>query len=178
MSDLLRNERLQLRAVEPEDVDLLYQWENDMALWPVSSTLKPFSRAQLARYVKNAALDVYQTRQLRLMIDWLEGSHTVGMVDLFDFDPYHRRAGVGIMLHADWRGKGVAAAALDLFCPYAFQVLGLHQLYCNIAEGNKASRALFEAAGFQLVGKKRDWLKTPEGFEEEWLYQLIRPASH
>lgn len=177
---MLQNDEVLLRAVEPGDVDLLYDWENRMELWPVSNTLAPFSKAQLARYVKNAALDVFQTRQLRLMIDAHkvhEVPVTVGMIDLFDFDPFHNRAGVGIMVNQEWRGRGVAASALKLFMAYAYSTLGLHQLYCHISESNAASIKLFESAGFTLVGVKQEWLKTSRGYEDELMFQCLRPSS-
>ena len=170
---MISNNVVVLRAVEHADVDLLYKWENDMELWPVSNTLRPFSRAQIERYVKNAALDVYQTKQLRLMIDTAEEGETVGMIDMFDFDPFHSRAGLGIMLNARWRSKGLASAALSLFIEYAFNTLGLHQLYCNIAASNTPSLNLFESKGFTLVGVKKEWIKTTQGFEDELLYQLL-----
>lgn len=170
---MIRNNDVVLRAVEPEDVELLYMWENNMELWPVSNTLRPFSKAQLERYVKNAALDIYQTKQLRLMIDRVEDGETVGMIDMFDFDPFHGRAGLGVMLNAKWRSRGLASAALSLFIEYAFNTLGLHQLYCNIAASNTPSLNLFESKGFILVGVKKEWLKTTQGFEDELLYQLL-----
>ena len=36
---LLENERVCLRALEPEDLELLYRWENDSELWEVGNTL-------------------------------------------------------------------------------------------------------------------------------------------
>ena len=42
---------IRLRAVEPGDVDLMYEWENDYDIWPVSGTTEPFSRHQLERFV-------------------------------------------------------------------------------------------------------------------------------
>lgn len=174
---MIQNEEVCLRAVEPGDVELLYDWENRMELWPVSNTLTPFSKAQLARYVKNAALDVFQTKQLRLMIDALhlnDSPLTVGMIDLFDFDPFHNRAGVGIMVNSQWRGKGMAGSALRLFMGYAFNTLGLHQLYCHISASNTASIKLFESASFQLVGIKKEWLKTSSGYEDEWMFQCLK----
>ncbi|WP_227625579.1 hypothetical protein [Geofilum rubicundum] len=42
---MIQNDEVLLRAVEPGDVDLLYDWENRMELWPVSNTLAPFSKA-------------------------------------------------------------------------------------------------------------------------------------
>lgn len=174
---MIKNDEVLLRAVEPGDVELLYDWENRMELWPVSNTLTPFSKVQLARYVKNAALDVFQTKQLRLMIDALqlqEKPLTVGMIDLFDFDPFHNRAGVGIMVNSQWRGKGMAGSALRLFMEYAFKTLGLHLLYCHISASNAASIKLFESAGFQVVGAKKEWLKTSSGYEDEWMFQCLK----
>lgn len=173
---MLKNEHVALRAVEPSDIDILYEWENNMALWPVTNTLAPFSRNQLEKYVKAAALDIYQTKQLRLIIDEITGKHPlpVGIIDLFDFDPFHLRGGIGIMINENWRGKGIAKAALHMFIDYAFINLGLHQLYCNISSGNHSSLKLFSGAGFNLVGVKKEWLKTNKGWEDEHLFQLIR----
>ena len=38
MTSLLHNDIITLRAMEPQDVDLLYEWENDTDLWTVSNT--------------------------------------------------------------------------------------------------------------------------------------------
>ena len=57
-----------LRALEPEDVDFLYELENDKALWEISETQAPFSRYLLREFISNAHLDIYQTKQLRLVI--------------------------------------------------------------------------------------------------------------
>jgi diamine N-acetyltransferase len=175
---MIKGEHVFLRAVELDDVDLLYRWENDMALWQVSNTLVPFSRLQLEKYVRSASLDLYQTRQLRLIIettDQASADKTVGMLDLFDFDPFHNRAGLGIVIHENHRGKGLAKEALQLFIDYAFTVLGLHTLYCNVAQTNEGSINLFKSLGFTLVGTKKEWLKVKNGFVDEFMFQMIRP---
>ncbi|MFT3737275.1 MAG: GNAT family N-acetyltransferase [Breznakibacter sp.] len=171
------NATVRLRALEPSDVEILYQWENQMELWVVSNTLTPFSKLQIEKYIKNSALDIFQSKQLRLMVEANEqnnGFIPAGMIDLFDFDPYHSRAGVGIMVHAPFRGKGFASEALNLFITYCFGHLGLHQLYCSITMDNHASISLFERSGFELTGIKKDWRKTSKGFKDEAFYQLIK----
>ncbi|MCU4175731.1 GNAT family N-acetyltransferase [Carboxylicivirga sp. N1Y90] len=170
----MKNDELILRALEPEDIDLLYQWENNMELWEVSNTLTPFSKHQLVKYIEQAQLDVFQTKQLRLIIELEESKEAVGMIDLFDFDGFHQRAGVGIVIHSKQREKGYAAEALQLFADYCFNNLGLNQLYANISSNNLASIALFEKVGFNLAGTKKAWQKTKNGFVDEHLYQLIR----
>jgi len=164
-----------LRALEPEDVDLLYEWENDMKLWVVSNTLTPFSKYQLRQYIENSKLNIFQTKQLRLIVDVKDADavSTIGMIDLFDFDPFHGRGGVGIVIHSSYRGKGYAKKALSAFIDYCFDYLHLHQLYANIISDNKASILLFESVGFELSGRKKEWVKTLSGYEDELFFQRL-----
>jgi diamine N-acetyltransferase len=171
-----------LRAPEPSDIDVLYRWENDTEIWHISNTYTPFSKYILEKYIETAHLDIYQVKQLRLMIDIRENGtqqlHTVGAIDLFDFDPYHNRAGVGILIgEKSDRKKGYATAALEKFISYSFNTLHLHQLYCNITLGNEESLRLFKKFGFKVSGKKADWIKQPGGYIEEYMLQLINPGD-
>ena len=169
----LEGELTRLRALEAEDVDLLYVWENDFAVWGVSGTLAPFSRHTLRRFLDEQRFDLYAARQLRLVVETLDG-RAVGLVDLFEFEPVDLRAGIGILIHgAGDRGRGFASDALDVLCRYARQVLGLHQLWCSVAPDNAASLTLFRRAGFVECGRKREWRRTPDGWADELLLQKI-----
>ena len=173
MKNHLTYGKIALRPLEPADIDLLYQWENNMEIWNVSNTRTPFSRFILAEYLKESAKDIYETKQLRLIIETLDGT-PVGAVDLFDFDPYHMRAGIGILIHnAENRDHGFASDALHVIFSYALNVLGLKQLYANIAAGNEVSIHLFQKAGFVKTGTKLNWLKTAKGWEDEFLLQKM-----
>ena len=175
-----QNEQINLRAIEPEDIDLLYQWENDRSIWLVSNTITPFSRYILTKYIENSHLDIYQTKQLRLMIDVNENEQrkTVGSIDLFDFDPTHLRAGIGVLIGSEQdRGKGYAKLALNELIQFAFETLHLHQLYCNISADNLVSKGLFEHCGFKIIGIKKDWNKTKTGYADEILMQRIDPRK-
>jgi diamine N-acetyltransferase len=174
MENYLLNDVVSLRAIEPEDIELLYSWENDPEIWEVSHTLVPFSKYILALYIKNSDKDIYESKQLRLMIDTSDGK-TIGAIDLFDFDPYHSRVGIGILIHnSEDRSKGYASAALELLITYCFDKLNIHQLYVNIETGNKISLALFEKHGFKICGTKKEWIQTPSGWKDEAMMQLIR----
>lgn len=170
---------LTLRALEPSDIDLLYKWENDTSVWHLSNTLTPFSRFALEQYVMNAGEDIYASKQLRLMIDLIaeEKVSTIGCVDLFDFDPVNMRAGVGIMITKDERGKGYASEALSLIIDYAFERLRLHQLYSNVLLDNKASLELFKKKHFKQIGVKKEWIRVNNSWMDEYLLQLINLNS-
>jgi diamine N-acetyltransferase len=177
---LLEGTATRLRALEPEDIELLYRWENDPTIWGVSGTTAPFSRHTLERFIDEQTFDIYATRQLRLVIERKEhdkmASSAVGLIDLFEFDPDNRRAGVGILIH-DFheRQHGYGADALEVLCTYVHEVLGLHQLWCNIGKSNTASKRLFQHVGFTLCGTKREWLRTATGWEDEEMWQKLWP---
>ena len=210
-----------LRAVEPADVELLYTWENDPAVWAVSGTTEPFSREQIERFISRQLEggDLLRTGQLRLMIEVPEPAgaagtetagtettgtaetrteaepgmadeakaanpnrtarifrtfRTIGTLDLFEYDPLHGRAGLGILIYdRDDRCRGYAADAVERLCRYAREGLRMHQLWCNVGADNAASLGLFRKLGFREVGTKRDWLWTPEGYRDEILFQKI-----
>ena len=174
--DLLSGKNLRLRAPEPDDIDMLYAWENDTSVWRVSNTFTPFSRFQIEEFVMNARQDIFAARQLRLMIDLHESRPepiTIGSIDLFDFDPFHLRAGVGILIREEFRNQGFARETLEILIRYAFTLLQLHQLYCNVSAGNKPSCALFESLGFTSCGVKKEWINEGEKWQDEITFQLI-----
>lgn len=173
MNNQLTYGNITLRPLEPDDIELLYQWENNIEIWNVSNTRTPFSKYILAEYIKESAKDIYETKQLRLIIQ-NENSIPVGALDLFDFDPYHMRAGIGILIHSTGnRNNGYGSDALNAIFGYAKEVLGIKQLYANIAHKNDVSIHLFEKAGFIETGIKKSWLKTSTGWEDEVFMQKM-----
>ena len=165
---------IRLRALEPEDLELLYTWENNDTNWVYSNTVSPFSRFTLKRYIENSHKNIYETGQLRLMIDHIEDKKTIGTIDLFEFDPFHKRAGIGILIADEsYRRKGFAAMSLKCLIQYCFKTLQLHQLYCNILANNTVSIELFKKHGFVEIGKKKDWIQTDNGYLDEYMFQLL-----
>lgn len=162
-----------LRAIEPEDLEFLYSSENDPGVWHLGNHPEPISRFTLEQYIINTDKDIFSARQLRLMISDNETKNPIGTIDLFDFDPVHLRAGVGILIENNSRRKGYAAEALNLLIEYCRNTLNLHQLYCNIEEDNDASICLFKNAGFEISALKKDWLRIFAQWKNELLLQLI-----
>jgi diamine N-acetyltransferase len=174
----MKLDKINLRALEPEDLELLYEWENNNFYWIISNTFTPFSRYTLKRYLKNSHKNIYETGQLRLMIDLIAEKKTIGSIDIFDFDAFHKRAGVGILIaDEDSRRKGYATMALKCLIKYCFKTLQLHQLYCNILANNCESIELFKKLGFVQCGLKKDWIKTADGYLDEHLFQLLNKDS-
>jgi diamine N-acetyltransferase len=149
-----QNDLVTLRALEPEDLDFLFDTENDTELWKYSNRFHPYSKRLLNSYIANANKDIFETRQIKLAITDKQG-RAIGFMDLFNFEPLHHRAAIGLMICPSNRGRGYASAALELIEAYAKERLQLHQLYANIAKENQHSIQLFESQKFLVVGKKK-----------------------
>lgn len=169
----LEGENIRLRAIEPEDLTFLFTIENNESFWEISHTQTPFSKYLLKQYLENAHLDIYQAKQLRLLIEEKNTKKSVGMIDLFNFDPQHNRAGVGIVILQKFQQKGYASEALRILIKYSFTHLKLHQLYANIIADNSKSLSLFAKHNFVKVGIKKDWILSNKTYKNEILFQLI-----
>ncbi|MDB9961537.1 GNAT family N-acetyltransferase [Oceanihabitans sp.] len=169
----LQGEHIFLRALEPEDLEFIHDVENDESIWEISNTNTPYSKYLIKQYLEHSHKDIYEVKQLRLIISNYE-NEVLGMIDVFDFNPKNRRAGIGILIKKEaHREKGYGKEALNLLIDYCFTHLDLHQLFCNISETNKASINLFSNRGFEKIGLKKDWNIINGAFKNEYIYQLI-----
>ena len=173
MKHYLSDEQIRLRAMEPEDLEVLYRWENDSSLWEVGNTLAPFSRYTLKRYIAESDRSLYEIHQLRLIIECVADRKAIGIVDLFDFDPHANRAACGILLDHVYQGHGWATRALRLLISYAFDRLALHQLYAHVPVNNLPSLHLFQRCGFQTAGHLKEWIRVANGFADVRVMQLL-----
>jgi diamine N-acetyltransferase len=173
MKKLLSNEVITLRPLEPTDLDTMYQWENDTALWVVSDTVAPYSRASLWQYLEGYTGDIYSQRQLRLMITLTSDGTPVGTIDYLNFDPLNNRAELGLFIDTRYQGKGLGHQALELLTQYSREHLGLRQLYVFIRLDNEVCLRLFENYGYRRVGTINSWVKRGNVYHDVALLQMI-----
>lgn len=164
--------QIRLRAIEPEDLDFLYTIENDVSLWNVGNTNVPYSRYVLHDYIAHASNDIYVDRQVRLMIE-NEAGDVVGIVDIVNFDPQHRRAELGIVIMSAYRRQGYAKSAIEEMLRYALKVLHLHQLYVIVDKDNQAALKLFNQLSFNESACLKGWLYDGCRYHDALLMQRI-----
>jgi diamine N-acetyltransferase len=160
------------RAIEPEDLDLLYRIENDIKLWNIGATNVPYSRYTLHDYIANASGDIYTDRQVRLMIENVEGE-IVGIVDIVNFDPSNRRAELGLVIEEPYRKMGYAQSVIMKVAEYAVSVLHLHQLFAFIDVSNTACVALFRKLGYRESATLKDWLFDGREYHDAIVMQAV-----
>jgi diamine N-acetyltransferase len=171
---LLENNILKLRALEPFDLDLLYVWENNTAIWNVGNTLAPYSKYVLHQYLENSHRDLIESKQLRLIIELktLIPYQPIGTIDLFDIDFINKRAGIGILIAEELhRKKGYAENTIRLMEEYVIKTLNLCQLHCKIDYDNQISLKLFQKIGYQITGTLSKWKMTSSGLKDVYFLQ-------
>ncbi len=172
----LKGNNINLRALEPEDLEFVYAIENDEDIWEVSNTQTPYSKFLIRQYLENAHQDIYEAKQLRLAICKNDSQKAIGLIDLFDFDPRNNRAGIGIVIQNEIdRTQGFGKEALALLIDFSFTQLQLHQLFANIGVDNVSSLNLFATFGFQKIGVKKDWIHINNFYQDEAIFQLLNP---
>lgn len=172
--NMLEDKKILLRAVEPEDLDVLFAWENNVALWDVGNTRQPYSRFALKQYISQVDTNIYESGQVRFMIVNREDSCVAGTVDLFDFDIHHSRIAFGLFVEDKYKGKGIATSALHLIEHYVFDFLNINQMYCHISILNTASKMMFEKEKYEVNGVLKNWIRTQYGYEDVLVFQRFK----
>lgn len=170
---MIKGKDILLRAVELSDAATIFEWENDSKLWHISGTRLPYSMYEIEQYVLNAGSSIETTGQYRFIIE--QNREMVGMLDLFDYEHQHRRAGIGILINDKFRNRGIAQEALNLLCNYCFTELDFNQLWATVSIENETSLSLFRRIGFKEIGIKKSWTFYKGELHDEVFLQLLHP---
>jgi diamine N-acetyltransferase len=160
-----------IRELGFEDTDFVLEIENDISVWKVSNTTQEFTKDEIEHFIAKNTVDGLNENQKRWVISL--DDVPVGFIDLFDYDEKNKRAGIGIIVHKNYRNKGIAKIALEKFILFSKNKLKLHQLYCTIISENEASIKLFTHHGFIQTGVRKDWTLFEGKYFDEVFYQYI-----
>ena len=168
----MKEPNIRLRALELEDLDFLYQIENDDRLWEMGVSHVIFRARMRSDDITNASADIYIDNQVRLIVE-NEQNEQVGILDLTDFDPRHRRAELGIVIKKEFQGKGYAKASVGRLLQYARKILHLQQIYAIIGIRNQKAAKMLQSVGFEGNNVLKQWLCSPVGYEDAMFFQYF-----
>jgi len=164
-----------LRTPDISDVQFMLDIENNERYWHLSGVTSPYSKKDIEQFINESSSNLKTDCQLRLVIIDISTKKRAGLLDVFEYEPLHKRAGIGIFLLEEFRGHGLASDALRVLIQYLFKIMKLHQLWCNILTENTESMKLFNGAGFNQTAIKKDWIFHNGKFHDEAIFQLINP---
>lgn len=170
----LSSSNIYLRAVEPEDLDFLYRWENCVEVWGDSNTLAPYSKLAIKEFIERSLSEsVFEMKQVRFMVCLCENDMVVGTADIFDIDGFNNRGEIGLLIDNNFRGRGFAKEVLDILCNYAKDILLLNQLCVHIATDNSSCLELFKKSDFINCGTIKEWFRRKEGYKDVVFLQKL-----
>lgn len=159
MDTFLEDDKIRLRAVEPDDVAIITYIERDSTQWLSNCMCAPLSAQMITDYALSYDADPFRAGQLRLMIESKDSRNVIGVIDLYDVSAQNRNAFIGIYIIPLYRKQGYAFEAISILEKYAFYLLNLRNFGAKIVYNNKESINLFKKAGFTHSGTLPNWIQ-------------------
>lgn len=147
-----------LRALEPEDLELLYTIENDSDTWDICSARVNYSRYAIKQYLAQQPQEISTAGEVRLVITDSETNEAVGIIDLTNYSATNRSAEIGITLLREHRGKGYGRAAIKAMERYAKEAGNLRMIYAHtLADRNSVAKNMFLHSNYTPVAVLPEW---------------------
>lgn len=153
---MLKGEKLILRPVEVDDLELLWKWFNDPETMPFYDNVFSRSGEESNTHFKRWTGDGVDQRSAAYIVQLYEGT-SIGFISLQQIDWKNRWASLFINVgEKEFRRKGNGAEAINLLTDHAFQNLNLHRIHVEIAGFNLGAINLFKRCGFTVEGELRE----------------------
>lgn len=162
----LSGDRIDLRTVEREDLDLLQRSRNDPALREWMTFTTPSTADDIESFYENVVVDGDNVNLVVCVDD-----EAVGAVVLFDVSRHS--AELAAWLLPEYHGEGYGREATELLVGHGFEGLGLHRIRAKALRDNDASRATLESLGFSEVGVARDAVFQRGGYHDMVRYDML-----
>jgi RimJ/RimL family protein N-acetyltransferase len=153
VTDYLVGRLVRLRALEPEDEPSLHAWINDAVVTEYLAARYPFSHHQERDFVGDGASTFTGARFAVIALD--EGG-VIGTVGLPDARPESRTATLAIMIgDRSYWDRGYGTDTVRVVCRFGFEMMNLHRIELDVFAGNERAIRVYEHAGFQREGLRR-----------------------
>lgn len=172
---ILENDRVLLRPLQPEDLDVLKEFSlNEPELWTYSlvsgagvENLQAYMNAAFADKAKETAYPfiVFDKRTQRF----------VGSTRFYDYQSKHNTVQLGYT----WYGKESQGTGLNKNCKFlllqfAFEALGLDRVEFRADNNNKRSIAAMKSIGCNVEGVLRSNCASPTGRRDSIVLSVLK----
>ena len=155
---LFQSERVLLRKMSFDMVDVFHAWRNDDDLMDAASPyIELHALSETQDFLMNEMLSAKDAKNY-LIIDKESGS-PIGYTSLINIDFKNRNADFMIEIgEKSFWGKGYAAETLNMILNYAFLEMNLHRISLKVFSFNTRAINLYTSAGFKKEGVLREAL--------------------
>jgi RimJ/RimL family protein N-acetyltransferase len=164
---MLSGKKVNLRAVEPSDYELIWRWMNDaetMLYWG-----RPGNTVSLAEVARQEESQAARGNSRKYIVETKDATR-IGIIDYYDLDWQARSAWVSILIgeNAYW-GGGFGTDAMRTLLAFLFRQLGLHRVTLTVHESNERAQRSYEKNAFVREGVLREWAF----FDDRWVNGVI-----
>lgn len=155
MSSPYEGKLIRLRAREPDDEPLLYQWFNDPEVTEFLTIRYPLSHAQERAFIERVGEISYSLASFA--VETRSDGRLIGGVGLERTSAEDRGAVLGIALgDKTYWDSGYGTDTMRTICRFGFDMMNLHRIELEVYEANKRAIAVYERVGFKTEGCRRD----------------------
>jgi RimJ/RimL family protein N-acetyltransferase len=155
MANYWENDKVRLRALEPEDAELFFRWNMDSErarrldfVWP------PQSLASVQKWVEEQSHKQLEDDRYNWLIE-TPGGTPVGSIATHHCDPRTGTFSYGVDVAVEYQRQGYAAAAIPIVLKYYFEELRYQKVTVPVHSYNQASVRLHQKLGLQEEGRLR-----------------------
>ncbi len=167
----LCGERVDLRPLTEEDIDILKKGYNDPGVRDAMFMYFPLTTEQTQKKIEKMADN---EDAIQLMIVEKKTGNTVGHLALVRPDWVSRMMTFYIViLDPSARGRGLGSEATRLVTDYAFNMLNLNRLQLHVNAENAPAKAVYRKIGFKHEGTLRQAMYKDGRYYDFWLMGLL-----
>jgi RimJ/RimL family protein N-acetyltransferase len=173
MTDALAGDGFALRRAREADIDFLFSLASHEEVEPFMAAVSARERDELVDEVRRSEDD---PRHYGRLVVEVEGEPAGALA----FDVANRRSRIAnlhaIMLHPDYRGRGLGVAATTLLVRHLLLDLDYHRVQLEVYGFNERALGLFERAGFIREGARRRAYDRHGDWVDGVLFGIVREA--
>ncbi len=175
---MLVGERVTLRAMTREDLPLLWQYNNDLAVELAGGGDPPMPQSLerlQAEFDANAAKGGRDGAGFAIEAD----GKFIGHCGLFNFDEtaHTCELGIGIGDKAYW-GRGYGREAITLLLDYAFRLRNFRRVWLRVNASNERGQRAYRACGFVEEGRLRAHVWNDGAYVDLVVMGVLRDEWH
>ena len=163
----LRGERVTLRTVEQEDVDIIQRAYNEPDFQDGFLLDFPRNRETIESQIQERVVEDDDSIFLLICVD----EKPVGRVYIKDIRQDHGM--LGYWLLPEERGHGYMTEGAAVLLDHAFDTVGLHRVFAWTIDDNDASQAVLRRLGFTHEGTYREHVFTRGAYRDAEQYGLL-----
>jgi RimJ/RimL family protein N-acetyltransferase len=167
-------DKVQLRSREPQDADVISQFErsaDERSGWMI---MAPRSRVATRKLFEESAEKRPGPRTLEfdLAIARREDDLFVGGINVNEVDQTNGTFAYGVGIHPDHKGNGYAAEAVVLVVRFMFDERRFQKCEARVYDYNSASISLHRKLGFVEEGRLRRHLFLAGEYHDEFIFGM------